>query len=250
MLALRKYLEFPIVNKRSTVIIQKVEKLIYNCCQNQYDPNTDNDVRIESSDIYGGPIEIKPKKEKYELRVFQIQLKIQHDLKDKDTCTYYAKMNSSYQECLEDLLEKNLKATLDCVPPWMPSRYNNVCNKSISNLNKSTFTKYDTDMTDLFIRRNVDMLKECKVPCTKTRMYVTNLYHKSNYPHYGQILIQFNPTIEIKQEMYSYDVFALVVELGSALGLWIGLSALSLVDLFILYSGIIAATLIKFYKLI
>ena len=345
--AVTKYLEFPIVNKKSTVNIQKVQQpALYICCQNQYDyekgeelgygrnnsnifkgrlendtisfssangnksfddilkltynysyedfyintfetkkvfiqpdgvcrkllnydyisnlqiqtkqhirihivdSNTDNDVRIEASEVYGGPLELIPQMniEKYELKVFQIQLKIQHDLKDGDTCTDYAKMNSSYQKCFEDLLEMKLQTVLDCVPPWMPLRYHNVCNKSIASLNKSTLNEYYTDMTDFFVRRNVDMLNECKIPCRRTSMFVKNLYYKSNFPNSGKIHMQFNPIVEVNKEMYSYDEFALIVELGSALGLWIGLSALHCVDLLFTYPTKIAEAILYLHK--
>ena len=37
--------------------------------------------------------------------------------------------------------------------------------------------------------------------------------------------------VKVKTTAYSFDKFALIVELGSALGLWLGLSALSFLDI-------------------
>ena len=36
--------------------------------------------------------------------------------------------------------------------------------------------------------------------------------------------------VTVITDAYAYDVFSLVVDLGSALGLWLGLSALSIFD--------------------
>ena len=38
------------------------------------------------------------------------------------------------------------------------------------------------------------------------------------------------PKVTVYEESFSYDVINLVVDLGSALGLWLGLSALSILD--------------------
>ena len=39
--------------------------------------------------------------------------------------------------------------------------------------------------------------------------------------------------VKVFKDDYLYDIFSLVVDLGSALGLWLGLSALSIFDLLI-----------------
>ena len=42
--------------------------------------------------------------------------------------------------------------------------------------------------------------------------------------------MKFMETVAVYTDVYAYDVFSLVVELGSALGLWLGFSALSMFD--------------------
>ncbi len=39
--------------------------------------------------------------------------------------------------------------------------------------------------------------------------------------------------VKVFTDVYAYDMFSLVVDLGSALGLWLGLSALSIFDLIV-----------------
>ena len=47
--------------------------------------------------------------------------------------------------------------------------------------------------------------------------------------------ICFVPFIQVQTTAYAFDKFALIVELGSSLGLWLGLSAISFLDLVLIY---------------
>ena len=53
---------------------------------------------------------------------------------------------------------------------------------------------------------------------------------------YGGTEFKINEEIVVTTDVYAYDVFALVVDLGSALGLWLGLSALSIFDYVLFFS--------------
>ena len=44
-------------------------------------------------------------------------------------------------------------------------------------------------------------------------------------------MVQFEDTVEILEEESNYNEFDLMVEVGSSIGLWIGLSALGIFDL-------------------
>ena len=46
-----------------------------------------------------------------------------------------------------------------------------------------------------------------------------------------------NNEVQVITDAYAYDMFELVVDLGSALGLWLGLSALSIFDYFVVCYG-------------
>ena len=41
--------------------------------------------------------------------------------------------------------------------------------------------------------------------------------------------------VEVFTDVYSYDIFSLIVDLGSSLGLWMGLSALGVYDFVVVY---------------
>ena len=42
--------------------------------------------------------------------------------------------------------------------------------------------------------------------------------------------ISFEQKVEVEEEMNNYNLFNLIVEVGSSLGLWIGLSAIGVFD--------------------
>ena len=55
----------------------------------------------------------------------------------------------------------------------------------------------------------------------------------TNFPKYSLLNVEFDKDVQVHKRVYSYDAFSLIVELGSALGLWVGLSALGLLDIII-----------------
>ena len=52
----------------------------------------------------------------------------------------------------------------------------------------------------------------------------------SNGIKHAAARLESQNNVVILKDVYSYDLFNLVVDLGSALGLWLGLSALSIFD--------------------
>ena len=55
------------------------------------------------------------------------------------------------------------------------------------------------------------------------------LSFRSNGIHQHFIRIHFNEAIKVKKEYLQYGYFDMMVEIGSSLGLWLGLSAIDLV---------------------
>ena len=73
----------------------------------------------------------------------------------------------------------------------------------------------------------------CKPSCMWIDLTLERIVHK---PHLGESVVEiyWPTTVEVKTTAYSFDKFALAVELGSSLGLWLGLSALSFFDIALL----------------
>ena len=89
---------------------------------------------------------------------------------------------------------------------------------------------------------DVGYLHQCPPPCTfttyKVKIIQTDYFKK--FENHAAFSYFFEEYIDVYTEMYSYDMFSLVVDLGSALGLWLGLSALCILDdLFMVWNAIV-----------
>ena len=80
---------------------------------------------------------------------------------------------------------------------------------------------------------NEEMNTTCKLSCYKLKINFMLKFEITNFPKNTVLNVEFDKDVQIYKRVYSYDEFSLTVELGSALGLWIGLSALGLFDIII-----------------
>ena len=146
-------------------------------------------------------------------------------------CTDYGegKKYESLSHCLEMTLNKQIQTEIGCNIPWMSAT-----NSCIGIINKF-YTTTTLEMLNKFrleLLINLDPVGDvCKVPCLSMKINVRKLsYDKSVLGNSSQIQIRFHPTVKVTESVSEYDEWALTVEIGSALGLWLGLSALEIFD--------------------
>ena len=70
----------------------------------------------------------------------------------------------------------------------------------------------------------------CLQPCITMSLRRKELYTVENRITYGYLQYEILDAITVYKEAAAYDMFSLIVDLGSNLGLWLGLSALSIFD--------------------
>ena len=195
------------------------------------DPQTDNDIRIELIDPEADFMEITPTffGTFEDLKLF-LTLEIYDDsIQDGETCTNYQKISSSYGDCMYLKTKYIFSSILGCLPPWFPGKESEKCTNAVTNLEEESQQKFQKLAKKMYRREPLNDF-DCKSSCVKMKVSARKMYHKKNYLERGKITLTFDEKVIVQQLTPNYKFFDLITELGSALGLWLGLSVLSLLD--------------------
>ena len=120
---------------------------------------------------------------------------------------------------------------LGCLPPWFPANTSLICDNTPEiNVTKQSIIEmfWEVDWLEIGQRFKFD---SCLPPCLTMSIEMQQLKHITNLPNSAVVRINVdNKNIKVLTLAYAYDEFNLVVDVGSALGLWFGLSAISIYD--------------------
>ena len=122
------------------------------------------------------------------------------------------------------------------MPPWFRKNSTLTCEYGkIMEINDDNST-----MLDQFVKfidgLEMDILTPCLPPCETMHFKLKKAQHIKTKIDDASVTVKIKDEIIVHTDVYAYDIFSLVVDLGSSLGLWLGLSALSIFD-----------TLVEFY---
>ena len=79
--------------------------------------------------------------------------------------------------------------------------------------------------------------KKGKKPCLKTTVLVERRVKQVKDKYYSYTVdLLFNTDVVFKRRVVAYDMFNFVVDIGSSLGLWLGLSILNITDAIIRFA--------------
>ena len=164
-------------------------------------------------------------------KTFDIEITLNDNkINDGVACNDYDSDGSSFGKCIEKTLGNSMLNWFGCLSPWFPGSANLSCESS--NNVKMNETVFD-ELTKFINGWKMESSNACKQPCQTLKFKLNKITHTTNRINYGYVRCSFNDEVIVHTEVLAYDMFSLVVDLGSSLGLWLGLSAISVVGSFI-----------------
>ena len=153
------------------------------------------------------------------------------DPRNPDNCKVYD--NDDFEKCVDDQLQMVFKPIIDCNPPWLSSK--DQCDGAM-NVSMETQGKleeqFDETLYGIYDMKNYPARKRCMKPCIFTQANVL-MYDTMRVEH-AAITLTFADKVVYTTKKIAYGPSAFLIDMGSSLGLWFGLSVFGITDLGIL----------------
>ena len=179
----------------------------------------------------------------YDYRV-KVETLSNFDPRNPDDCKEYN--DADFENCVDEELQDLWKPVLGCNPPWLSSQ--DQCTRitnATSDVVKNIFGKSRFSVISSMVRMESYPAREkCRKPCTVTQ---TNSFLKEKTLDNGErtnLKFRFAKQVIYKTKILGYRFSNFLIDLGSSLGLWFGLSVFGITDL-----GIMAFNWAKTLKL-
>ena len=152
-----------------------------------------------------------------------------------DNCKNYK--TDEHEECVDEKLKDYRNELMHCRPPWLAKQ--NACldmnwyrTENISSLLQlNAFAKNELlrSTRSIINMENFDAKKECPVPCSMTRSNIRT-GTKGNTLAGAEVRLVFEERIIYSENTFGYGPSDFLVDLGSSVGLWFGISVFALPD--------------------
>ena len=151
----------------------------------------------------------------YEAYSLKIKISLHdHEIMDGITCRKFDKSHK-YGDCLEMEVEKSMLDWFGCLLPWFPSPANLSCEgKPNIKMHNEIFQQFQ----NFLFGWNMKALAPCSRPCGTMSFESTVLGHVTQRIDLGYVEFVFEDEVNVYTDVYAYDMFSLIVDLGSALG--------------------------------
>ena len=136
----------------------------------------------------------------------------------------------SYKNCVDEMIQKVFIPTMGCVPPWLSNR--NQCNSIYPwDLAYNLPNYWNSYVWPAMSLLNLDEERSCKSNnFCDFQSIEARLRDVEEGPSakFTRIHLNFQKDVSVTVKIPDYDFFKFVVDTGSSLGLWLGLSILGL----------------------
>ena len=220
------------------------------------DPGTANYYFISTESFHGDKISPQAMIKKY----YSIQLEETQWNREVEECMDYGTDNKfeTYADCIENEHDKIFRQILGCKVPWLsPPNRSGLCKGGIK-ISPDNWTIFEQNV-DRIVKHLPYMASEkyaacpkscthLKISCKETKSTEILFSNDEDYDDYdvssNTVSVYFENSVRVTTNIMAYGMFDLIVDIGSSLGLWIGLSALGILDLF--FESVAAASKKKF----
>ena len=205
-----------------SIIITSTEKKL-----RVYLVHASTDTGVISDKSPNSLVEVGPTSEStFDYKVYELFYEVKDDtLHEGKKCVDYREKDENYRDCNYRVLKEHIYSSYGCYPPWMDADATEKC--EINTLNKEIGSdlqeKTWSDIDALSDRRKIDVLKQCLPPCYQIHIKLIEKSSSKNWLNNAELrIIRASESVPVFKAAYSFDIFTLAVELGSALGLWLG----------------------------
>lgn len=157
------------------------------------------------------------------------QIKIQKysdiDPRFEGSCVVYDK--NEYEKCVDEQVESLVTPILGCNPPWLSEK--NLCTEVINIYDVLKKSLWGESMFPIVYNYESKLEKNCQKSCHRTE-YQSRIKQTFSLNPY-LVGINFDTEVPFTRKVVTYDFSNFLVDLGSSLGLWFGLSVFGLTDL-------------------
>ena len=151
------------------------------------------------------------------------------DPRDPDDCKEYDP--DAYEKCIDDELQKVWKPMINCNPPWLSPK------DQCDNMINVTVTQIEIDKmvntgNGIFQMTTYPAKESCTKPCTVTQPNIFFEYEgKAHYHLVSSLVLNFGNQVVYTSKKLAYGPSDFLIDMGSSLGLWFGLSVFGITDL-------------------
>ena len=164
---------------------------------------------------------------------YNIQLKEFINEADDGSCINYPNADhKSYSACVIADMRRKIMPLLGCMVPWITKE--DACMGKLNKLEKhQEIIEWLFKITEHSWGRVLYKPETCLPPCTVLTAHST-FASSGNYMNVSLFELYFSPDIQVEKNTLAYDFGDLLVEIGSCLGLWLGLSVVGIYELTLL----------------
>ena len=161
-------------------------------------------------------------------KFYTLRLEITEYNQKAGECQEYAGHDANHADCEAEWFKAKFTSMLGCVVPWLPS--SRPCTRTlVENQTISAYSQLIESMVHKSFLKTGCSLPACPQPCQGVKIH-SRLTQTTHSRKLRQVSLEFDPSVKVTRYVMAYGSFELIVDVGSSLGLWIGLTFIGLFD--------------------